>query len=159
MPKPILNPYQSKKTQASHIMASNLKQPQIDKLSLDRLLRKSWSKEYIDAIHQLDAGGHVHNQKEVNEIINTVKSEFSNVDINGILLGFVAKYYLGAPYEAHTLNLVGEIVDHYKRGEILPNGLDKAKSIAIHGGYEFIEVYTDCCRAISSNDSVSVIKD
>ncbi|MDJ8840503.1 hypothetical protein LD639_24375 [Salmonella enterica] len=140
-------------------MASNLKQPQIDKLSLDRLLRKSWSKEYIDAIHQLDAGGHVHNQKEVNEIINTVKSEFSNVDINGILLGFVAKYYLGAPYEAHTLNLVGEIVDHYKRGEILPNGLDKAKSIAIHGGYEFIEVYTDCCRAISSNDSVSVIKD
>ena len=140
-------------------MASNLKQPQIDKLSLDRLLRKSWSKEYIDAIHQLDAGGHVHNQKEVNEIINTVKSEFSNVDINGILLGFVAKYYLGAPYEAHTLNLVGEIVDHYKRGEILPNRLDKAKSIAIHGGYEFIEVYTDCCRAISSNDSVSVIKD
>ena len=140
-------------------MASNLKQPQIDKLSLDRLLRKSWSKEYIDAIHQLDAGGHVHNQKEVNEIINTVKSEFSNVDINGILLGFVAKYYLGAPYEAHTLNLVGEIVDHYKRGEILPNGLDKAKSIAIHGGYEFIEVYTDCCRAISSNGSVSVIKD
>ena len=55
MPKPILNPYQSKKqTQAIHIMASNLKQPQIDKLSLDRLLRKSRSKEYMDAIHQLE---------------------------------------------------------------------------------------------------------
>lgn len=159
MPKPILNSSQSQnKIQTSHIMTSNLKQ-QIDKLSLDRLLRKSRSKEYMDAIHQLDAGGHIHNQKEVNEIINTVKSEFSNVDINGILLGFVAKCYLGAPYEAHTLNLVGEIIDHYKRGETLPNGLDKAKSIAIHGGYEFIEVYTDCCRAISSNGSVSVIKD
>lgn len=160
MPKPILNPYQSKKqTQAIHIMASNLKQPQIDKLSLDRLLRKSRSKEYMDAIHQLDAGGHVHNKKEVNEIINTIKSEFPDVDINGILLGFVAKCYLGAPYEAHTLDLVGEIIEHYKRGETLPGGLDKAKSIALHGGYDFIEVYTDCCRAISSNGSVSVIKD
>ena len=160
MPKPILNPYQSKKqTQAIHIMASNLKQPQIDKLSLDRLLRKSRSKEYMDAIHQLDAGGHVHNKKEVNEIINTIKSEFPDVDINGVLLGFVAKCYLGAPYEAHTLDLVGEIIEHYKRGETLPGGLDKAKSIALHGGYDFIEVYTDCCRAISSNGSVSVIKD
>ncbi|MDU8038776.1 MAG: hypothetical protein E7J13_06990, partial [Streptococcus sp.] len=140
-------------------MTSNLKQPQIDKLSLDRLLRKSRSKEYMDAIHQLDAGGHVHNKKEVNEIINTIKSEFPDVDINGILLGFVAKCYLGAPYEAHTLDLVGEIIEHYKRGETLPGGLDKAKSIALHGGYDFIEVYTDCCRAISSNGSVSVIKD
>lgn len=160
MPKPILNSYQSQKqTQASHIMTSNLKQPQIDKLSLDRLLRKSRSKEYMDAIHQLDAGGHVHNKKEVNEIINTIKSEFPDVNINGILLGFVAKCYLGAPYEAHTLDLVGEIIEHYKRGETLPGGLDKAKSIALHGGYDFIEVYTDCCRAISSNGSVSVIKD
>ena len=160
MPKPILNSYQSQKqTQASHIMTSNLKQPQIDKLSLDRLLRKSRSKEYMDTIHQLDAGGHVHNKKEVNEIINTIKSEFPDVDINGILLGFVAKCYLGAPYEAHTLDLVGEIIEHYKRGETLPGGLDKAKSIALHGGYDFIEVYTDCCRAISSNGSVSVIKD
>ena len=156
----MLNPYQSQKqTQASHIMTSNLKQPQIDKLSLDRLLRKSRSKEYMDTIHQLDAGGHVHNKKEVNEIINTIKSEFPDVDINGILLGFVAKCYLGAPYEAHTLDLVGEIIEHYKRGETLPGGLDKAKSIALHGGYDFIEVYTDCCRAISSNGSVSVIKD
>ena len=107
MPKPILNPYQSQKqAQANLIINSNLKQPQIDKLSLDRLLRKSRSKEYMDAIHQLDAGGHVHNKKEVNEIINTIKSEFPDVDINGILLGFVAKCYLGAPYEAHTLELV-----------------------------------------------------
>ena len=160
MPKPILNSYQSQKqTQASNIMTSNLKQSQIDKLSLDRLLRKSRSKEYMDTIHQLDAGGHVHNKKEVNEIINTIKSEFPDVDINGILLGFVAKCYLGAPYEAHTLDLVGEIIEHYKRGETLPGGLDKAKSIALHGGYDFIEVYTDCCRAISSNGSVSVIKD
>lgn len=160
MPKPMLNPYQSQKqTQANHIMTSNLKQPQIDKLSLDRLLRKSRSKEYMDAIQQLDAGGHVHNHNKVSEIINTIKSEFPEVEMNGILLGFVAKCYLGDSYEAHTLDFIGEIIEHYKRGETLPKGLDKAKSIAIHGGYDFIEVYTDCCRAVSSNGSVSVIKD
>lgn len=160
MPKPMLNPYQSQKqTQASHIMTSNLKQPQIDKLSLDRLLRKSRSKEYMDAIQQLDAGGHVHNHNKVSEIINTIKSEFPEVEMNGILLGLVAKCYLGDSYEAHTLDFIGEIIEHYKRGETLPKGLDKAKSIAIHGGYDFIEVYTDCCRAISSNGAVSVIKD
>ena len=160
MPRPMLNPYQSQKqTQASHIMTSNLKQPQIDKLSLDRLLRKSRSKEYMDAIQQLDAGGHVHNHNKVSEIINTIKSEFPEVEMNGILLGLVAKCYLGDSYEAHTLDFIGEIIEHYKRGETLPKGLDKAKSIAIHGGYDFIEVYTDCCRAISSNGAVSVIKD
>lgn len=158
MPKPMLNPYHSQK-QTSHIMTSNLKQPQIDKLSLDRLLRKSRSKEYMDAIQQLDAGGHVHNHNKVSEIINTIKSEFPEVEMNGILLGLVAKCYLGDSYEAHTLDFIGEIIEHYKRGETLPKGLDKAKSIAIHGGYDFIEVYTDCCRAISSNGAVSVIKD
>ena len=160
MPKPILNPYQSQKqAQANLIINSNLKQPQIDKLSLDRLLRKSRSKEYMDAIQQLDAGGHVHNHNKVSEIINTIKSEFPEVEMNGILLGLVAKCYLGDSYEAHTLDFIGEIIEHYKRGETLPKGLDKAKSIAIHGGYDFIEVYTDCCRAISSNGAVSVIKD
>lgn len=133
MPKPMLNPYQSQK-QTSHIMTSNLKQPQIDKLSLDRLLRKSRSKEYMDAIQQLDAGGHVHNHNKVSEIINTIKSEFPEVEMNGILLGLVAKCYLGDSYEAHTLDFIGEIIEHYKRGETLPKGLDKAKSIAIHGG-------------------------
>ena len=131
----------------------------VDTLTLQRILRKKRSQKYMEAMKSLDAGGHVHNKKEVNEIINTIKSELPDVDINGILLGFVAKCYLGAPYEAHTLDLVGEIIEHYKRGETLPGGLDKAKSIALHGGYDFIEVYTDCCRAISSNGSVSVIKD
>ena len=35
----------------------------------------------------------------------------------------------------HTLLILLEkLFEHYKRGETLPKGLDKAKSIAIHGG-------------------------
>lgn len=55
------------------------------------------------------------------------------------------------------LDAAGQIIEHYKQGEPLPGGLEKARGIAMHGGYEFIEVYSNCCRAISANGSVSVI--
>lgn len=130
---------------------------QMDKMKLDRLLRKSRSKEYMDALHKLDAGGHTHNQHKVNEIIDTIRNEFPEVELSGILLGYVSICYLGKPYEVHTLDMTGQIIEHYKSGQALPGGLEKARSIAMRGGYEFIEVYVDCCRAISSNGSVSVI--
>ena len=140
-------------------MASNLKQPQIDKLSLDRLLRKSWSKEYIDAIHQLDAGGHVHNQEKVNELINAIREEFPEVELidSGILIGIVSKCYLGRPYEVHTLDCTLSIVEHYKQGQSLPDGMEKARAIAARAVYEYIEVYKDYCCAISSDGTVSII--
>ena len=78
------------------------------------------------------------------------------VDFPG-LLGFVDKCYLGAPYEVHTIDLSGGIIEHYKRGQILPNGMEKARTLAMSGSYQFIEVYTNCLRAVSSNGSVSVI--
>ena len=75
-----------------------------------------------------------------------------------MLLGFVSACYLGVPYKVHTLDMTESIVEHYKVGQQLPNGLEKARSLAIYGGYEFIEVYIDCCRCISSNGTVSVVK-
>ncbi len=130
---------------------------QMDKMRLDRLLRKQRSKEYMDAMRRLDAGGHVHNQDKVNEIIDTIREEFPEVEISGILLGCVAVCYLGKPYEVHTLDIAQGIVEHYKTGQALPGGLEKARGIAMRGGYDFIEVYVDCCRAVSANGTVSVI--
>lgn len=94
---------------------------------------------------------------KVNEIVDTIRSEFPEVEITGIMLGIVSICYLGKPYEVHTLDITGQIIEHYKGGQMLPGGLEKARSIAMRGGYDFIEVYVDCCRAISSNGSVSVI--
>lgn len=130
---------------------------QMDKMNLNRLLRRGRSKEYMDAIHMLDAGGHVNNQKRVNEIIATIRNEFPEIEISGVLLGFVSKCYLGHPYEVHTLDMTGQIIEHYKAGQNLPGGLEKARSIALRGGYDFIEVYVDCCRCISSSGAVSVV--
>lgn len=165
MPRPMLRtPQTQTQTQTNNILSATYnnqqqkqQQQQMDKMKLDKLLRKSRSKEYMEAIHRLDAGGHVYNQNKVNDIINTIKGEFPEVELSGILLGYVAVCYLGKPYEVHTLDITGGIIEHYKAGQTLPNGLEKARSIAMRGGYDFIEVYVDCCRAISSSGAVSVI--
>lgn len=161
MPKPLLKTPQNLKQQNISInITYNQSQQQLsqnEKMKLDRIFRQPRSKEYMNAVKQLDAGGHVHNKKKVDAIIQAIRDEFPEVELAGVLLGYVDKCYLGSPYEVHTLDLAGEIIDHYKIGETLPNGMEKARSIAMRGGYEFIEVYADCCRAISSNGSVSVI--
>lgn len=162
MPKPMLRQPQTQ-TQSNTILSATQNQQQkrqaqqMDKMKLDRLFRKTRSKEYMQALHKLDAGGHVHNQHKVNEIIDTIRNEFPDLEISGIMLGIVSICYLGKTYEVHTLDITGQIIEHYKSGQVLPGGLEKARSIAMRGGYDFIEVYVDCCRAVSSNGSVSVI--
>lgn len=162
MPKPMLKKTQIQTKSNNILSATQNQQPnyqvqQMDKMRLDRLLRKTRSKEYMQSLHQLDVGGHVHNQHKVNEIIDTIRNEFPDLEISGMMLGIVSICHLGKPYEVHTLDITGQIIEHYKSGQVLPGGLEKARSIALRGGYDFIEVYIDCCRAISTNGTVSVI--
>jgi len=162
MPKPMLRTPE-RQTRQDDVMsvtgwkAQKQQAQQMDKLKLDRLLRQTRSKVYMDTLRKLDAGGHVHNREKVNEIVNTLKNEFPDVELGGVLIGYVSKCYLGKPYEVHTLDAVNEIIEHYEAGCALPNGMEKARSIAMRGGYDVIEVYTDCCRAIGANGVVSVI--
>lgn len=161
MPKPLLksNVQNYSANLLSAVQDQNQKQEtqKLDKMKLDRLLRKSRSKEYMEAIQKLDAGGHVHNQEVINQLLDAIRTEFPEIEMTGVLLGIVAKCYLGKPYEVHILDTANQIVEHFKAGESLPYGLEKSRSIAMRGGYAFIEVYTDCCRAVSPNGSVSVI--
>mgnify|MGYP004631712455 CR=1 FL=1 len=165
MPRPMLRtPQKQSQTVGNNILSATRnneqqqqQRQQMDKMKLDKLLRKPRSKEYMEALHKLDAGGHVHNQDKVNDIIRTIQEEFPEVQLGGILLGYVSICYLGKPYEVHTLDLTGGIIEHYKTGETLPGGLEKARTIAMRGGYEFIEVYKDCCRAVSASGYVAII--
>ncbi len=165
MPRPMLRQPQTQNrsdsvlsTTQQHTQAQKKQLQQIDQMKLDRLLRQPRSKEYMDAIHRLDAGGHVHNQNKVNSIIDAIREEFPEVEISGIMLGIVSICYLGKPYEVHTLDMTNNIIEHYKTGQILPSGMEKARGVAMRGGYEFIEVYVDCCRCVSANGSVAVVK-
>ena len=163
MPKPMLNLSQTKDTSVNLLSVTKQQariKPalQLDKAEIDQMLRKKRSKQYMEALQKLDAGGHVQNQKQVEEIINALKQEFPEVTLSEILLGYVSICYLGKPYEVHTLSFTGQIIEHYKVGQPLPAGLEKARSIAVLGGYEFIEVYVDCLRCVSSSGEVAVIQ-
>ena len=160
MPRYMVN-LQNQQKQQNQVELSLQAKPQsktkLNQMQIDRVLSRKRSKEYMDAIARLDAGGHVHNQGKVNEIIDAIRAEFPEVELSGMLIGFVAVCYLGPPYEVHTLDFTGQIIEHYKVRQTLPNGMEKARSIAMRGGYAFIEVYIDCCRAIRSDGTVSVI--
>lgn len=163
MPKPMIKNQAPAKLEDILSVSTKVEQKQQQspaaKLKLDAVLRQPRSKAYMESVHRLDAGGHVHNQELVEKIIETIKNEYPDIDLFdlNILLGVVSVCGLGAPYEVHTLNFGGEIIEHYKSGQPLPNDMEKARTIAMFGGYSFVEVYTDCCRAIASDGSVSVI--
>ena len=106
---------------------------------------------------KLDAGGHVTNQDKVTQIIEKIKDEFPEIDISPILLGIVSTCYLEKPYEVHTLDIEGGVLEHYKKGQVLPKGMERVRGIAMNGGYAFIEVYTDCYRAVLKNGMVAVV--
>ncbi|MGM0214621.1 hypothetical protein [Enterococcus sp. AZ109] len=159
MPRVFLNHSEQKKNQ-NHLSAS-VNKPRHktqDPLVVDRLLRKRRSTEYLAALGQLDASGATMSKPQFERIVEVIKKEFPEIELGGLLIGYVSKCYLGTPYEVHTLSYNLQIIEHYKSGNILPDGMEKARSLAYHGGYQFIEVYTDCCRAISEDGSVAVIR-
>ena len=103
MPRPMLRTPQNQtqsQTVNNNILSATRnqeheqQQQQMDKMKLDQLLRKKRSKEYMEALHKLDAGGHVHNQNKVNDIIRTIQEEFPEVQLGGVLLGYVSICYL-----------------------------------------------------------------
>ena len=164
MPRPFMTQNNAVSTTQNSIINLNMNQNQKtsitlsreQKYMLDKKLRKPRSEKYMNALRQLDAGGHVHNKHLIEQIINVIKEELPEIDMGGYLQGYVSKCYLGDPYEVHTLDFKGNIIEHYERGRALPSGMEKARGIAITGDFEFIEVYTDCCRAIDARGRVSV---
>lgn len=159
MPKPMLHrPKVSENTDSAFSLTKTVKHDDPkEKMRIDRALRKPRSEAYLRAMHQLDAGGHVTNAAKVKDIVNQIAAELPEVKLEGFLIGIISRCYLGDPYEVHTLDLSGTIITHYKRGETLPNGMEKARSLAMMD-YAFIEVYTDRCCAVSEDGSVAVVQ-
>ncbi len=157
MPKPILN-VEQKVTQQFDLSKKLSVNTKLDPLKLEKRLREKRSSKYMEIMKQLDISGCHMDQQKYQEFIDAINQEFPDVDFENQLLGIVAKCYLGQPYEVHTLDLTGNIVVHYKRNEDMPGLLNRARSLALHGGYDFIEVYIDCLRAVKSDGTVTVAK-
>ena len=116
MPKPIISQREKQAAESVCKVKKCNVSNSFSKTKLDKLLRKQRSKGYVDMICELDAGGHVTNQDKVNQIIQKIKDEFPEIDISPILLGIVSTCYLEKPYEVHTLDIEGGVLEHYKKG-------------------------------------------
>ncbi|WP_206885561.1 hypothetical protein [Alicyclobacillus mali (ex Roth et al. 2021)] len=116
------------------------------------------STEYVRALSELDLGPGVNLAEVVQSIIEKIRAELPDIELSRLPSGIVAKCYLGAPYEVHTLDLSGNIIRHYKTFEPLPEHLEVARSLALHPKYAFIEVYADALRAVMKSGEVAVVK-
>lgn len=130
----------------------------MDKNEIEKRLRNRRSKEYMEAIKKLDIGGCEQCKKQFEDCVEAIRNEFKDLPQSNLLIGLVAKCYLGQQYDVHTLDMSGSILVHYKTSEGMPPLVERARSLALHGGYEYIEVYLDCLCAVKSDGSVSVVK-
>ena len=131
----------------------------LNQMQIDRILNKKRSKEYMDAMTRLDAGGHMHNQHKVEALMEVIRQEMPEIEIDMGPIGIVSKCYLGAPYEVHTLDMTGSIIEHYETFRTMPAGLEKARQLAKSGHYAFIEVYHHALRAVKADGTVATLKE
>lgn len=129
-------------------------------VDLTSLLRKQRSRQYLEAVAALDAGTHLHDPAAFQAVQQALRQEFPEVELEQFpLLGIVARCNLGRPFEVHTLDLNGQIVRHYKGIELLPPQLERARSLALHPAYAFVEVYTDRLVAVGLNGDTALIQE
>lgn len=158
MPKPLIFGTKEKTSPSLSINAAPRVQT-LPPMEIDRLLRKQRSPKYIEAIKKMDAGGHVPNPALIKAMVDAIKEELPEINIEHLPIGIVAKCFLEPPHEVHCLDIAGAIVKHYKTFESLPPRLERARSLAIHDSYLFIEVYENCLRAVKRNGTISLIKE
>lgn len=126
--------------------------------AIEERLRSKRSGAYVESLRKLDAGGHMQSRDALNAFLGAIRQELPEIAIEHLPVGIVAKCYLGAPHEVHTLDRVGLIIRHYKNFEALPPPLERARSLALHPEYVFVEVYADKLIAVSQNGDTSMVK-
>ena len=120
-----------------------------------RLLTAPRSARYVDAVKRLDASATL-TPVELSEVIDAIHREFAE-KWAAVPLGFVGHCYLGPPYEAHTLTIDHQIIEHYQRGQALPGPLEAARSLARTEHYLAIEVYPDKLVCVRADGSVVTV--
>ncbi len=164
MPRPLLRmPEQKQQNQTDMRLRQpeerNKSRTQLNEMQIQRILNRKRSPQYMEAMQRLDAGGHMHNQHQVQALIDVIREEMPEIEIEMGPIGIVSKCYLGDPYEVHSLDVMGNIIEHYETWRTMPSGMEKARRLAASGMYSFIEIYHHEMRAVSANGNVAVLKE
>ncbi|WP_294285367.1 hypothetical protein [uncultured Chryseobacterium sp.] len=109
----------------------------------DRDILKKRSQQYMNLIKGIDTELLTETQgREV--LMEKIQDEFGTAELANLPLGILAKCFLGHPHEVHTLDLsANQIIKHYKIEESLPDHFEKARTLARHNAYAFVEVFKD----------------
>ena len=68
-------------------------------------------------------------------------AEQYTADFGTVPLGFVALCHLGPPYVDHTLSLSHNILNHFGRGDRMPDPFEGARMLVRSGAYDYVEVF------------------
>lgn len=122
---------------------------------LARRLREPRTRAYVERVTRLDVGT-LHETGAVQRLLEEIRTEFPELGIEDFPLGWVSRCYLGEPFEVHVLDAVGSIVQHYRRGEPLPAELERARTLALHPAYAFIEVRRNALHCVRDDGTVTL---
>jgi hypothetical protein len=123
---------------------------------LARRLREPRTRAYVERMGRLDVGT-LHDTGAVRQLLEEIRGEFPELGLEELPVGWVSRCYLGEPFEVHVLDAAGSIVQHYRRGEPLPAELERARSLALHPAYSFIEVRRDALHCVRADGTVTSI--
>lgn len=112
----------------------------------------------MEAINRIDAGGHQMDHAARASLLEAISNEFPDLCIDQLPLGLVGRCYLGSPFEVHICAPDGEILKHFETFRAMPPPFERARSLALHPAYAFVEIYSDTLRAVATDGSVSVIE-
>lgn len=93
------------------------------------------------------------------EIRASIQEEFQNtsIEIKSVLHGVLAKCYIDG-CDCHAISADGFIIDHYQVDGTLPEDLAKGRKVfRKYPDCRCVEVYSDCCRVISYDSTVTKI--
>lgn len=128
-----------------------------DRARLDLRLRRPRSADLFAALGRLDAGTHLDDRAALDALLAAIEEELGDLAMDERPLGIVARCFLGAPYEVHVCDLAGSIIEHFQTDRSMPPPFEAARRLAVHGAYQFVEVYPESLRAIASDGSVAVL--
>lgn len=151
----------------------------LDGPKLQSRLRQNRAKTYVDVICRLRVNGHQPDKEAPRELISAVGNEFGDLAIeqrpDGVIgqvtwLDAAGVYHMTSTVAVWDLSsrqwdepsgfifLIQDALGVYEPSQPMPSPLlERARSLALHPNYAFVELYADTLRAVASDGSVSVV--
>ena len=111
------------------------------------------SSRYVALLAGLDVGAG--NESNLARFLEQLRAELAELSLPEQPVGWLAACRLGAPYDVHSLDSAGNIVRHYHGHEALPGLYARARTLAMHPAYLFVELYPNYMIGIRADGTAS----